>query len=339
MKLGIIAMDCQQPDISLQFSRMGTFINRSYLHLHSPAGRLSRPPAWAGDDGTKPYKVAEAHGKTGAADLASKSVERLKVELKENADGVDSILHCQSTINEPAVASSCLRIQYEHFQEAHSTLTLGQMGTSGISTAMLLANMQIQRRGYRRVLVSASDKWISPFVRHFGSLTTFCDGAGSCLIESYQSNKNYLAEILALAVTNSAPPPDFWRSEPATHADHLVNNAVAAINNLAASATDDIDQIDTIYGEPYGLDVNARIHGAVKEKYGIDCKLHRYDENFHASSAAPLAAMQCALDTATAANKPQLNLIWSASMSGHAGAMLVRCYPSRANVLADNVAA
>ncbi len=324
MKLGITALSIDLPPTSVQYSRIGSFYPKTYLTLREPAGWLSRPPLWFGDDGTDGYRVAVAGRDKHAPDMASDVIAKMLHLIDADPVTVHTVMHCQATLNEQLLASSCLRIQHDHFSAAEMALTLGQMGTSGFMTGLKLARLQLQRHNHGAVALSASDKWVAPFARRFGTVAAFSDAAGCCLLESISESGSYLAEVLEIATAHLLPPTEFWRASDAQRADHLTAAAVMAIRKLIATSGYPLSKLDGIWGEPYGLDIPLR----VRSEMGMANQQDEPDiAGSHESSAAPLASLARAQALATEQQRSTMNVVWSASLSGHAGAILVRCNP------------
>lgn len=327
MSMGITALTVNLPQTSVQYSRLGTVYPATYRTLRDQAGKLSRPPLWFGDDGTDGYRVATAPRDAQAPDMTSAAIADLLTESSVDTENVHTIMHCQATLNEQLLASSCLRIQHEYFNHASLSLTLGQMGTAGFMTGLKLAQLQLkqQTNQHGMVALSASDKWVSPFPRRFGGVVAYDDAAGGCLLQSTATEGEYIAEVLAVAATHGGLSIDFWQASDEQRAEQLVANAAAAVREVISDSDYQLSDLDDVYGEPYGMDIPARVLNELQVE-----NLQKITSMpiSHESSVAPLAALNRACKQADECQRCTLNVIWSASLSGHAGAMLVRCHPS-----------
>ena len=203
-----------------------------------------------------------------------------------------------------------------------------------MGTAFQLARHRFLQDGSDGMIcVSASDKWIAPYVRRYPGLVTYGDAAAACLL-SAAPNGSYVADVLATAAISRPLSFDFWLAPHDVRMGSVVDVAVNAIRNLLLS--DGVDEdgsidslIDGVIGDVYEPEVCAYIAAEI----GLsDHMILSTSMKSHASSAAPLAAISQGVELAQATGRTMHFIVWTASISGHAAAMLIRCHPNAASV-------
>jgi hypothetical protein len=254
------------------------------------------------------------------SDLASRAVGRALSAAPGAADEVRAILHAQCTLDQQMIASACLRIQTDHFQRASSVLMVGQLGTAGIPATLRLAAMEVASGGLASV--SASDKWMAPFVRRVPGLVTYGDAGGACLIGSLETVAAPVAVIEACATWCRSTTADLWTAPASEQREAVFALAKDCIAHLLDQVPDVRRAELLLAGDGYGRDMSDRLVAAcglsprtVDERYA----------DVHLSTAAPLWALRSIVAASARRGEAVRAVVWTASPAGHAGAMLVRC--------------
>jgi hypothetical protein len=302
----------------------------AYPHLACPAGIASIPPS---DQALLHRGYARTDASDGGAqgDRASDSIDAcvgILADLVGNArrDAVDSVYHCQATLNETITESTCLRIGFAHFPKHRQRMTLGQVGTSGVPLALQLCAMR-RHRADTGALIAASDSWTKPFLGSFGDLVNYRNAHAAMLVRrrTPEDSAPSIADIHGLRHVLSGHPLPFWERDP----DDIAAAMVIATKDVIAGVMNDVgwrrDDIHFVAGETYGRGIPARI----AESAGLSgLPLLGCNARGHDSSAAFVTAVTEGVALATGVNGHVNGLIWSASPCGASSAAAVTCYPS-----------
>jgi hypothetical protein len=324
MTIDLRALDLHLPPAAAHASRLGAKEPASYRHLFDKAGRRSRPPTVA--RGIMSIPCAAFDAPTAAADerttdMASLVVGRMLAGRPEQAEQVGTILHAQCTLDQQMLGSTCLRLRCDHLPAAPRYATIGQLGTAGLPTALRLAACTPLPDSQARPLtcVSASDKWLAPFVRHF-PWSTFGDAAAACLAAPGGGGFYAIAHVLDMELATRPLPFDLWTAPAAMQEDFLF----ATVRDCAESVLSRSDFRRArlvLIGDGMTAPLSSRLEACLGLA-GLPPAAP-----VHLSSASPLFSIGAAI--AAAAEREQIldALVWTASPGGQAAAMLVRCRP------------
>lgn len=324
MRLTITDISLHVPPMAASHSRLGTVVRSTYGHLYEAAGEQSRPPTVRRGltrMGCAAYEAPTAQPHERSTDMASTVVGRLLSSRETDETPVHMVLHAQCTLDQQILASGCLRVQHDHFPQASAAMTLGQVGTAGVVTALQLALIQLADAPTEKVCISAADKWIAPFFRRIEAVTTYGDAAGACLVRRSVAAEG-IAEILDMSVSVNAPEQDIWTMPPERIRAWLASAVSADIERVAVGLPSEQLHRVALVGDGY----NGRLLEAICARLSWSPSLLRQPlTDIHLSSASPLASLSCAIEAASREGREGLAIVWTASLSGHTAAMLVRC--------------
>jgi hypothetical protein len=324
MTLDLRALDLHLPPPAAHTSLLGAKEPFAYTHLFDKAGRRSRPPTVA--RGSMDLPCAAFDAPTFAAldrstDMASLVVGRMLAARPVLAEQVGTILHTQCTLDQQMLASTCLRLRCDHLPAAPRYATIGQLGTAGLPTALRLAACPPLAEAAARPLtcVSASDKWIAPFVQKFPCLT-FGDAAAACLVAPGGQSSYAIAHVLDMELATRPLTHDLWTAPAAMQEDFLF----AAVRDCAESVLrrSDFRRARLVL---IGDSMTAPLAFRLADCLGLATLPPA--ANVHLSSASPLFSIGAAMHAAAEREQIVDALIWTASPGGQAAAMLVRCRP------------
>ena len=308
---------------------LGPVVRSANNHLFQPAGRFSRPSVVSRGVtrlASPVYDAPTAGDRERTADLASLVVGKLVAAVPRAKGAVRAIFHSQCTLDQQLVGSGCLRIQDDYFGEATLSMMIGQLGTAGIPTVFRLASLSLDSQWL--TCVSASDKWIAPFVRSVPGMLTYGDASAACLAGAIRSESAPIATIEHIVTSCVPPPGDLWSTPVAVQRQYLLDHVHAVIESLLSQCPDlergELVSIGDGYG-PCGL--HSRDFAAeVAAAWSVE-PVPNACPDIHLSSASPLFALSRAVGLAVERGRELRALIWTVSQAGHAGAMLVRAFP------------
>lgn len=305
-----------------------------YPHLASPAGRASRPPSASvrGALGYLPGPPLRPRVPAGrrVADMADAAGGRLAQLAGAPLSGaVRRVLHCQATLDRQILASSCLRTAFAHFPKHEAALTLGQVGTSGVPTALQLAAM-LGASDPELLAISAADAWIDPFDGDFTPLVNYGDAAGALLVSTEEPSVPPLALVEAVR-TGWSPAAPLHALGPECAAEAMVAGVARLIGELRAARLLDGRPLDGVIGEAYGL----RLAERVLERAGLAGGELAVARAHHFGNAEFINSLLCGVARAHAAGAARRFLLWSASPCGAAAVALVCCLPHPVHSGAD----
>jgi len=332
LSLDISAIALEVPNIAVQKSKLGTMMPRAYSHLFDPAGDFSRPPTVRRGVTTMwspAYDARVAKNEVRASDLASIAATSLSKELPDQAQRVAATIHTQCTLDQQILGSNCMRIGQECFDRASEVVTVGQMGTAGLPTALRLIESYSTEAG-TLFAITAADKWIAPFYRRFGDLT-YSD-CGGCVLIGHDLEQP-LATISNISTLVRPSLEDPWNACSGQVNSFLENLAVDSILELLKESSN----IDTNEVFILGDECGSTVHKKVSQRTGLSNLTSQTDseEQTHSSSASLLVSLNSAIDYAEKNQKEITVAIWTASLSGHSGAILVKCFPSSQQIKHD----
>jgi len=324
MRLAITDISLHVPPMATSHSKLGTVVRSTYGHLYEAAGEQSRPPTVRRGltrIGCAAYDAPTVQPHERTTDMASAVVGRLLASSGTDEAPVHVVFHAQCTLDQQILASGCLRVQHDHFPQAAAAMTLGQVGTAGVATALQLALIELAHAPTQRLCISAADKWIAPFYRRFEAVTTYGDAAGACLVQRSDAAEG-IAEILDLSVSVNPPEQDIWSMPPERVRGWLASAVSADIERVAAGVPLEQLRRVALVGDGY----DDRLLEALCVRLSWRPSLLRQPlTGIHLSSASPLASMSRAIEAASSAGREGQAIIWTASLSGHTAALLVRC--------------
>ena len=326
MSLGIRAIRVDQPEAISQNSLLGESIPSIYRHLYDEAGNKSRPSSvrrGVSFQPTEPYMATSALVELRSCEMATQVADMMTRPIKKLKKQVTTVIHAQCTVDQQILSSTCLRLQNDHFINSQYTLSVGQVGTVGVGSAIELAKHRLRKDEGRLISISACDKWIAPYIRRYPTLVAYGDAAAACLIGK-GNRQDCIAEVLATSIVAKPLGYEFYSVSPELHRENLINIATQSIKTLMTKVVDQKIEIDGLIGDCYELPVVKKIADQV----------HMYEKAVlpekdvcHASSAEYLLSIVKALRETQCQSRAMNFIIWTASLSGHAAAMLIRCYP------------
>lgn len=325
MRLAIAAIATCLPPQQVHENLLGSAVAGTYGHLYEPAGAHSRAPTvrrGATVMFSPAYSVPTAPASERTSDMGSQAVAKLLAGAPGHALQVGAVLHVQCTLDQQIVGSGCLRIQHDHFPDARSAITVGQLGTAGTPTALWLAALSTAGGKGGLACVSASDKWLAPMIRRVPGVVTYGDASAACLVGQVDEVTAPLALIEAIHTHCQPPEASPWSAEPAQQRAHLLDIAVAAIEGLLAKFPQLERSTLALSGDSYGADFDA----ALKTRCALGGEiLTAPQDDIHLSSAAQLFAIERVLERARAQAAALQAVVWTASSAGYAGALLLNC--------------
>lgn len=328
MKLGIRALATYLPSVSEQHSLLGSIVPFSYGHLFEPAGTRSRPPTVARGATTvfsPPYEVSAAPITESTGDLASEAVRRVLALQTGASTQVRFVLHSQCTLHQNLLSSTCLRIEHDHFPEATRTATVGQMGTTGLPTALRLAALDLDDADDDAMAcVTGADKWVAPFIRRVPGLVSYGDAAAACLVGKADNDGRDVAHVQCIQTSVQSLDFDLWTADAATQQAAMRSQLRALIQALlrrnGRRPTDDLWLLgDCGYGEDFDHSLTSDLDWPVD-------RVLRSDQPAHLSSASGLFSATHAVKAAVKQGRALDVIIWTASPAGHTSAMWMRCF-------------
>ncbi|NVN09786.1 beta-ketoacyl-[acyl-carrier-protein] synthase family protein [Nguyenibacter vanlangensis] len=316
--LGIYAIATDLPSSQEVSSIRGTNIVGVFPHMFfTEAGQHSCPPIDGFDEVQSIAAIPVARG-VRIPDMASAAVNKLG--LTEDTS-ISHVLHAQCMLDENILGSTCLRIQHDHFPSALSAMSLDQLGTAGVPTALRLAGLQLLDSDQSgRVCLSAADKWVSPFYRRHPGLAPLGDAAAACVVGPANSEVKPLATIGAEYLTLAQAPETLWATVGDTLEQFVKTSALGAVGGLLSSTGTDIDAIDLILGDGIA-DATRR---DIAHSLGVPAD-RLWNPEIHYGSAAPLFGIAELIRRAKSSSLPMRGIVWTVSLSGHAAAILIEC--------------
>jgi hypothetical protein len=327
MQLALHAIGTLLPAVATHSNLLGTVVPSAYRHLYDPAGNRSRPPTVRRGSTmlySPSYRATAAGKDERCSDLASQAVGRTLAAARLPAERVQVALHAQCTLDQQILGSTCLRIEHDHFREARTTMTIGQLGTAGLPVVFKLAALALSDAPSEALAcVSASDKWIAPFFRRVTGLVTYGDAAAACLVGDAEHAVKPVAVVESVQTSCRPPAHDLWTASADEQRQALLEHATAVIGDLAGITMRDRDTL-VLAGDGYGEEFSRRLAEATGIRGG---RLNGLEPESHLSCAAPLFATASVIEAAVREGRWLRAVVWTASPAGHAGALLIRCAP------------
>ena len=309
-------------------SCQGPEIKEAYRHLLADAGRVSMPPdiATHSTNLLAAYAAPTADETHRCSQLLSDAVGVLLEQQPSIKSDILNVFVTQCTLDQQILSSTCLRVCHEHVPGARIARTFGQMGTAGIATLMQLAMNEpsLGKSSKNLTCLVAGDKWLSPFYRHIPDLVTYADCAAASLFGP--PGTAAIADIEAISTSVSGFDERLWKSPVEEQQSFLLNNIKGCISEVA---TDEPGLL--LIGDNYHPKIRslASILTGIPELSPLTLQGNR-SNGFHYSSASLFFSLDAALRESKRQNTPLRIVAWTASQSGHAGAIRALCYPSAA---------
>jgi hypothetical protein len=314
-----------RPTLQWHKSKLGTVVSGAYPHLLTPAGIASHPPYVRPGIQvlhSKPYQAPIAAESVRIGQMASMVVGQLLDGQSALRKDIGFVFCTQCTLDQQILGSACLRVCHEHhLSKATLARTFGQMGTACIPTAMQLAAAHIAGQKLETLAcITASDKWVAPFVRQFSGLVTYGDAAAACFVG--QPQELGIATIEAVNTVLRPYEGNLWTTPAQVLQDHLIDLAAECAGAVHGNAA-----VDALIGDQY----IGRFEHAVSKRTGIPLLMGHGLEpegpQIHLSSASPLFAISRALEVNQGRSKAMRLVVWTVSLSGFAGAMRLLLLP------------
>jgi hypothetical protein len=235
------------------------------------------------------------------------------------AGSVRNLVHCQATLDEQPLVSTCMKVGLMGLPAVSQALTVGQLGTAPVPSALALARSNL-RAGLGASVITAADKWLPPFDRQFGALVTYADAAGALLV----GEGSGVARVHALEARVAPQRRPFWDRALDQVVAEMVDNVSALMRDCLATAGWDVDSVDLVVGDRYGCDLPARIAQAS----GLPAHSWQPGEEpagAHLSSAEFMRSLSVLLHAARGRDGVLRGVIWTASPSGAAAVALLAC--------------
>jgi hypothetical protein len=325
MMLDLHALDLHLPQAAAHTSLLGAKNPFTYKHLLDKAGRRSRPPTVRRGVMSLPceaFTAPTAAPGERTTDMASLVVGRILERRPALAERIGAILHAQCTLDQQILSSTCLRLRCDHLPKVPRYATIGQLGTAALPTALRLAACPPLPACAARPLtcVSASDKWIAPFVRMFPGLLTYGDAAAACLVGPGTRGAHPVAHILDMELSTRPQAQDLWTAPAAMQADLILAQLQGCADALLRRT--DLDRAALVL---IGDGTEAPLGERLAARLGIAALPPAAAT--HLSSASALFSIGAGIAAAAGRGQSIDALIWTASPGGQAAAMLVRCRP------------
>jgi hypothetical protein len=328
MTLALTAIGVRLPPSRVSASFLGAAISSAYLPLYAKAGTHSRPHTvrrGVMSLSSPPYEAPILDQAESCEDAASAIVGELVSADPSAALRVRSVLHVQCTLNQQVLGSACLRLVHSYFKQPADVLAIGQLGTVGVPTALaLLPHARSHDDAAALACVSASDKWVAPFYRRIPGLVTYGDAAAACMVAPAGLPRGGIAVIERIMTSCQPSGLDPWVDPADRHLDHLHDHARDCIETLLRPVPTDERRHLRLAGDDYAEGLGARVARSV----GLEPLARSFPAGVHLASASPLAAIADGIASAQRERSACRLVVWTATMAGHAAALLVTCEPS-----------
>ncbi len=245
-----------------------------------------------------------------ASAVARKALERCFG--KENG-ALDQIIVCATSF-EQDLALSCASRLHSELKSKGAPFALGQLqGVSFFLALQLVSDMMAQVDPIRCALIVSAERWLPPFSRRVGSLTTFGDGAAAVLIRRDVGPGWY---VLGIGLRTPSPPI------AGAHLSSIDETTVVeVIEQTCAQARMAPEALDWILppsiNEALARSVSARARLSGRMWYP-----HPNHAGFLCTADAP--AQLDALLRSAVASEGRCILLWSAGFQGQAACAILQ---------------
>ncbi|KML53599.1 hypothetical protein VL15_23775 [Burkholderia cepacia] len=299
-----------------------------YRHLLLPQARFARPRgmgALTPEEGTRlapggrPTLRVAPPGRS-LADLAADAALDLRDQLGSGQLArTTHVIVASCALNEGIGDSVVGRMQYELGLQRVTPFALGQNGTLGWYSALMLLDGLLDEGD--QALVILSDKWLYPFFRQFGDLVGYGDAAAALLVSRAGPTPEpaVWGGVRSVAVEYGPSIADPWADAPAALRDTLAPVAARAIRRALDGAKLRAGQIDWCVPPGFDPGFAARVADAASIPLGARIQ---HDGSGHLSSAESAAAL-IRLAGALDEGEHRTVLVWDTALHGAAAAAVV----------------
>ncbi|WP_027792019.1 hypothetical protein [Burkholderia cepacia] len=254
------------------------------------------------------------------ADLAADAALDLRDQLGSGQLArTTHVIVASCALNEGIGDSVVGRMQYELGLQRVTPFALGQNGTLGWYSALMLLDGLLDEGD--QALVILSDKWLYPFFRQFGDLVGYGDAAAALLVSRAGPAPEPAdwGGVRSVALEFGPSIADPWADAPGALRDTLAPLAARAIRRALDMAGLRADQIDWCVPPGFDPGFAARVADAASIPVGARIQ---HDGSGHLSSAESAAAL-IRLAGALDEGERRTVLVWDAALHGAAAAAVV----------------
>jgi 3-oxoacyl-[acyl-carrier-protein] synthase III len=301
-----------------------------YRHLLLPQARFARPRG----EGKLSAEEAVRLAPTGLAslpiappgqslsDLAIDAALDLRDQMgSERLARTTHVVLASSSLNEKIGDSVVGRVQYELGLNHSTPFALGQNGTLGWYSALLLLDGMLGAND--QALVVLSDKWLYPFFRQFGDLVGFGDAAAALLVsrapDADDVDSACWGTVSSVVMEFGDAIRDPWGASPEAMRDALAPLAARTVRRALDAASHAPERID--WCVPSGFD--ASFASRVADCAAIPVSARVQHETTGHWSSADSAASVIRLAASLEADETRVALVWDAAMHGAAAAAVL----------------
>jgi 3-oxoacyl-[acyl-carrier-protein] synthase III len=300
-----------------------------YRHLLLPQARFARPRGLGKHTDEEALRLAPtgpsalriaAPGQS-LSDLAVDAALDLRDQLGSGQIAQTThVVVASAALNETIGDSVVGRVQYELGLKDVLPLALGQNGTLGWYSALMLLDGLLGEND--QALLVLADKWLYPFFRHFGDLVGYSDGASAVLVRRTSANAQPQAQtgawgtLKSVIVQYGTSFDDPWGCAPDSLRDALAPLAARAILRALDQAQLRADQID--WCVPPGIDPAFAARVADAAAIPLARRVHREAAGHGSSADSPTSLLQ--LGHAASASAHGFALVWDVALHGAAAA-------------------
>ncbi|MFM0738650.1 hypothetical protein PQQ51_15525 [Paraburkholderia xenovorans] len=323
---GTIVMPSAQPFNAIQAEER----HSGYRHLLLPQARFARPRG----EGKLSADEAARLAPTGLASLRvappGQSLSDLAVDAaldlrdqmgSERLARTTHVVIASSSLNEKIGDSVVGRVQYELGLNHSVPFALGQNGTLGWYSALLLLDGMLGPDD--QALVVLSDKWLYPFFRQFGDLVGFGDAAAALLVsrapDPDRVDATCWGTVSSVVMEFGDAIRDPWGESPEAVRDALAPLAARTLHRALDAAGRAPERID--WCVPAGFDASFASRVADCAAIPVGARV-QHETTGHWSSADSAASM-IRLAASLEAGETRVALVWDAALHGAAAAAVL----------------
>ncbi len=299
----------------------------STLYLTEPGSDYSLPFGRWGDPPfahieamhtAAPVLLHMAETGVSASDLALSAARSLLSEPdKTSRADIGILIYCHASANEDIADAIAGRLQHELGLSTSLVFTLSQNLCSALMALRLASALLQEEPGLRCALIVAAEKWTYPFVRSFGQVAVFEDGAAAVLVEAAGRPGWQLSEVYHVNAP-SAPSPF----------DSTVPAILRLIREQAPCAIQSLLEAEGIAPADLGFVALPCLDSALCTQVLHDAGLGHLRSTPDANRRGHLAAAETLanlhqLRQSAAPPRGQLGLLWSAGLQGEAACCLL----------------
>lgn len=299
----------------------------SSLYLTEPGSEYALPFGRWGDPPfphieamhtAAPVLLHMADAGVSASDLAVMAARALLPAASKPAHGdVGVIIYCHASANEDVADAIAGRLQYELGLSTSLVFSLSQNLCSALMALRLASALLQEEPALGSALIVAAEKWTYPFVRSFGEVAVFEDGAAAILVEAAGRPGWQLGEIHHVNAP-SAPSPF----------DSTVPAMLRLIRQQATCAIQSLLEAEGVAPADLSFVALPCLDKALCTQVLHDAGLAHVrttqdvDRRGHLAAAETLANLH-QLRQSASPHRGQLGLLWSAGLQGEAACCLI----------------